>query len=262
MDASTSKRSFHWDVPLRARGADLVLAGRRRSADVAAQTPALERAGYQVRNRATPAEALTILREQAVGVMILDQTFRRRKPASAFTIPPGPSVTTCGHPGHGLFSDHATAARALRAGMRDYLEKTDKYVDELPRMVRARVPTVCGWTARWPNREPCSPPLSAPPATPSSPSNRWPDHPFSTRRRRNFQHLRRRGPGPSASRFLPELLSVNDGTPCICPQCAARPKPCAATEAPSPPTSPSPKRAPSATSFHTIIAAISRSEKN
>ena len=197
----------------RARGADLVLLVEEDPADVAAQTPALERAGYQVRTAATPAEALTILREQAVGVMILDQNLSGGETGLSLY----DSARSLGYDVPAIlvtaFSDHATAARALRAGMRDYLEKTDKYVDELPRMVRrvftrlrldrqvaesrALLSSIVG-SAR-------DAVLTVEPDGLITLFNRAAEEIFSISAAEAL--------GTSASRFLPELLSVNDGYP-------------------------------------------------
>ena len=197
----------------RARGADLVLLVEEDPADVVAQTHALERAGYQVRTAATPAEALAILREHAVGMMILDQNLSGGETGLSLY----DSAKSLGYDVPAIlvtaFSDHATAARALRAGMRDYLEKTDKYVDELPRMVRrvftrlrldrqvaesrALLSSIVG-SAR-------DAVLTVEPDGMITLFNRAAEEIFGIPAAEAL--------GTSASRFLPELLSVNDGYP-------------------------------------------------
>jgi signal transduction histidine kinase/DNA-binding response OmpR family regulator len=94
-------------------------------------TVLLERAGYDTVLAATPAEALDAIKAGGIDLMLLDYRlddkvsgidFHDHVLAAGFTIP---SILVTG------FGDQAMLARALRAGLRDFIPKSNEYLDVL-----------------------------------------------------------------------------------------------------------------------------------
>ncbi|MBV9123125.1 MAG: SpoIIE family protein phosphatase [Planctomycetes bacterium] len=95
----------------------------------------LERQGYRVLVAATPAEALVLLDQEEVKVLVLDQRLPGGVTGLEF-------YTELKDKGRDLpvilvtgFSDEATMVLALRAGVRDFITKSVHYLDYLPEAV-------------------------------------------------------------------------------------------------------------------------------
>jgi len=107
------------------------------SDDAAARQQArhLERAGYTVTVARTPDAAIEIVQRDSVGLLILDQ----RLPENRTGLEIYEHLRARGYDVPAIlmtaYSDMATAARALRSGIRDYIEKTGDYALELPKIV-------------------------------------------------------------------------------------------------------------------------------
>ena len=95
----------------------------------------LERAGYSVISAATAAEALEAIASGEVALMVLD--LRLAGNVSGFDV--YGEVKAAGYEIPVImvtgFSDEATAIRALRAGVRDFVTKSIEYLDYLPEAV-------------------------------------------------------------------------------------------------------------------------------
>ncbi|HXG10727.1 MAG TPA: response regulator [Gemmataceae bacterium] len=95
----------------------------------------LERAGYAVCTAINPEEALAILRQSVVDLILLDYRlpgdvdgldFYAQVRAAGYDVP---VILVTG------FSNEATVIRALRAGVRDFVTKSPEYLDYLPEAV-------------------------------------------------------------------------------------------------------------------------------
>src|SRR5579884_1946510 len=94
----------------------------------------LERAGFDVVTASRPAEALDALRARQPDVMLLDYRlsgadgldFYAEVKAAGLDVP---VILVTG------FGNEATAVRALRAGVRDFVSKSAEFLDYLPEAV-------------------------------------------------------------------------------------------------------------------------------
>ena len=100
------------------------------------QARELSLAGYSVKHARSPEDAIRIVQERAVGLLVIDQRLSGERTgievyeslhASGFDLP---AILVTG------YSDIGMAAAALRAGIREYLEKTPGYTAELPKLVQ------------------------------------------------------------------------------------------------------------------------------
>jgi PAS domain S-box-containing protein len=96
----------------------------------------LNQAGYVVQIAKTPEEAFRAVQRHPIGMLVLDQ----RLPGKLSGLDVYDELRRSGHHVPAIlvtgFSDTATAANALRAGIRDYVEKTPGYTSELPKVVQ------------------------------------------------------------------------------------------------------------------------------
>jgi PAS domain S-box-containing protein len=94
----------------------------------------LQRAGYQVEVATTPADALEIVRQGSTNLIVLDLRLGEvsgldlyeQLRAEGWSLP---AILVTG------FADQAVAIRALRAGVRDFVPKTNEYLEYLPTAV-------------------------------------------------------------------------------------------------------------------------------